>query len=229
MPKSTRRAYRTGLSREIVISAALALTVDCGLDGWSMRDLTAHLDTSLSVIYHHVGDKERVCAAVVDRIYAEMDLSLDSSDWRTFLHNVLSAMIDRLTHYPGVAAWLLRNGPQTEQLLPVLDIGVSRMLEAGWGQEAAVAYSVAFNTCLASIALGDADAGSTTPGLAGLGRMLESQQTLGPGATQMRGLLTHFTDDDTARQQYCRYTLDRILDGLDARLREIESGRTTNA
>lgn len=227
MSKSPRRTYRTGLSREIIIDAALALTVECGLDGWSMRDLTGYLDTSLSVIYHHVGDKERVCASVVDRIYAEMDLAIDESDWRTLLHGVLSSMIDHLAHYPGVAGWLLRNGPQTEQLLPLLDVGVTRMLEAGWGDEAAIAYSFAFNTCLGAIALGDLDVGNPDSGLAGLGRMIESHPSVGTGAAQMQWMVARFTGDvanrAAARREYCRYVLDRVVDSLEARLREIES------
>ncbi|GAB3837107.1 TetR/AcrR family transcriptional regulator [Micromonospora andamanensis] len=227
MSKSPRRTYRTGLSREIVVDAAVALTVERGLDGWSMRDLTAYLDTSLSVIYHHVGDKERVCASVVDRIYAGMNLAVDESDWRTLLHDVLTLMIDHLARYPGVASWLLRNGPQTELLLPLLDVGVTRMLEAGWGDEAAIAYSFAFNTCLGAIALGDLDVSDPDSGLVGLGRMLESHPSTGSGAAQMQWMVARFTGDvadrAAARQEYCRYTLDRILDGLEARLSEIVS------
>ncbi|MER7459777.1 TetR/AcrR family transcriptional regulator [Micromonospora sp. NPDC126480] len=229
MSQSSRRAYRRGLSRELVIDAALALTAERGLDGWSMRDLTSHLDTSLSVIYHHVGDRERVCASVVDRIFTEMDLVIDGSDWRTLLRTVLSAMIEHLVVYPGVAAWLLRNGPQTEQLLPLLDAGVTRMLDAGWGEEAAIAYSFAFNACLGAIALGDQDLGATGAGLAGLGQLIESQPSVGSGAARMRVMVARFTGDVTeraaARRDYCRYTLDRVLGGLEARLREIEDAR----
>ncbi|MBF6088258.1 TetR/AcrR family transcriptional regulator [Nocardia cyriacigeorgica] len=78
----SRRAYRTGLTAAAITDAAVALTAERGLDGWTMRDLTARLDTSLSVIYHHIGDRERVCAAVVDTICADMRLPLDGTDWR---------------------------------------------------------------------------------------------------------------------------------------------------
>ncbi|MBF6396549.1 TetR/AcrR family transcriptional regulator [Nocardia cyriacigeorgica] len=78
----SRRAYRTGLTAAAITDAAVALTAERGLDGWTMRDRTARLDTSLSVIYHHIGDRERVCAAVVDTICADMRLPLDGTDWR---------------------------------------------------------------------------------------------------------------------------------------------------
>ncbi|WP_081706215.1 TetR/AcrR family transcriptional regulator [Nocardia sp. CNY236] len=227
MSTRSRRAYRTGLSRALIVDAAQALTVERGLAGWGMRDVAARLDTSLSVIYHHVGDRDAVCAAVVDRVYAEMDLQLDTTNWRELLHGVLTSMIDHLSGYPGVATWLLRNGPQTEALLPVLDAGVTLMLEAGWGEESAAAYSVAFNTCLGLIALGDQQIGAADPGLSGLLDMLDADSSAGPGAKQMQQMVERFTTDaerEATRREYCRYALERVLDGLQVRLDQLTSG-----
>ncbi|WP_081706485.1 TetR/AcrR family transcriptional regulator [Nocardia sp. CNY236] len=230
MSPSSRRAYRTGLSRELIIDAAQALTAERGLDGWSMRDLAARLDTSLSVIYHHVGDRDAVCAAVVDRVYAEMDIQLDTTNWRRLLYGVLSSMISHLFRYPGVATWLLRNGPQTEALLPTVDVGVTLMLEAGWGEESAAAYSVAFNTCLGLIALGDQQVAGADLGLSGLLTVLDSDPSDAPGARQMQQLVEQFTNDterDATWKNYCLYALDRVLDGLQVRLDQLTSGPIT--
>ncbi|NNH73600.1 TetR family transcriptional regulator [Nocardia uniformis] len=229
MPKGSRRTYRTGLSRAAIVDAALALTAERGLDGWSMRDLTARLDTSLSVIYHHVGDRGRVCAAVVDRVYADMGASLDETDWRKLLYGVLSAMIDHMARYPGVAAWLLRNGPQTEQLIPVLDAGITCMLDAGWGDEAADAYSIAFNTTLGLIALGDQRVGENADlGIAGLQHLIAADPAAGRGAKQMQRMVEQFVASDAAQREavqreYCRYALDRVLDGLEVRLHALRT------
>ncbi|MEV0250773.1 TetR/AcrR family transcriptional regulator [Nocardia sp. NPDC050712] len=228
MTKGARRAYKTGLSRGVIVEAALGLTAERGLDGWSMRDLTARLDTSLSVIYHHVGDRQRVSAAVIDRIFAEFELRLDEPDWRALLHGILSQVIEHLSRYPGTATWLLRNGPQTEQLLPSLDAGMSRMLEAGWGAEAAIAFSTAFNTCLGLIALGDqrsSDAGER--GMAGLEALLTAHPDAGPGAQEMLRMVRRYVGDpaerDVAHREQCRYALARMLDGMSARLELIRS------
>ncbi|MFC9895341.1 TetR/AcrR family transcriptional regulator [Nocardia sp. NPDC127579] len=223
MTKGARRAYKTGLSRGVIVEAALGLTAERGLDGWSMRDLTGRLDTSLSVIYHHVGDRQQVSAAVIDRIYGAMDLRLDEPDWRTLLHGILSQIIDQMSRYPGTATWLLRNGPQTEQLVPSLDAGMSRMLEAGWGAEAAIAFSVAFNTCLGMIALGDQRASAAgEQGMTGLQTLLAAQPEPGPGAQEMLRMVRRYVagpaERDAAHREQCRYALDRMLDGMADRL-----------
>ncbi|ONM47299.1 TetR/AcrR family transcriptional regulator [Nocardia donostiensis] len=225
MSRSSRRTYHTGLTREAITEAAVALTAERGLDGWSMRDLTSRLDTSLSVIYHHIGDREHVCAAAIDKIFSDMSLPLEEAQWRRWLHGFLLPMIDHLAHYPGVAAWLLRNGPQIEQLLPTLETGMSRMLDAGFGDEAAYAYSFAFNSCLGLIALGDQQPRDNVSGLVGLERMIESSPATGSAAGQMQQLIARFTGDsatrESARREYNRYALDRILDGLQTRLHEL--------
>ncbi|WP_194819213.1 TetR/AcrR family transcriptional regulator [Nocardia sp. XZ_19_385] len=210
----------------MIVEAALALTAERGLDGWSMRDLTARLDTSLSVIYHHVGDRQRVCAAVIDRIFGEIDMDLGEADWRKLLQGILSQIIEHFSGYRGTATWLLRNGPQTEELLPSLDAGMTRMLEAGWGDEAAIAYSVAFNTCLGMIALGDqraSDAGEQ--GMAGLQSLLASHPDAGPGAQEMLRMVRQYVgspeERDAAHREQCRYALERTLDGMAARLEVI--------
>ncbi|GAB2674439.1 TetR/AcrR family transcriptional regulator [Nocardia goodfellowii] len=228
MTKGSRRAYRTGLAPGVIVDAALALTAERGLDGWSMRDLTGRLDTSLSVIYHHVGDRQRVCAAVIDRIFGAIDMRLDEPDWRQLLHGILSQVIDHLSGYPGTATWLLRNGPQTERLLPSLDAGMTRMLEAGWGSEAAIAFSVAFNTCLGLIALGDQRASEAgEQGMAGLQGLLEAHPDAGPGAQEMLRMVRQYVgsprDRDAAHREQCRYALARMLDGMAARLEVIKA------
>ncbi|MEV6280354.1 TetR/AcrR family transcriptional regulator [Nocardia sp. NPDC051832] len=228
MAKGSRRAYRTGLSRAVIVEGALALTAERGLDGWSMRDLTGRLDTSLSVIYHHVGDRQRVCAAVIDRIFAEIDLNLGEPDWRKLLHGILSQIIEHFSGYPGTATWLLRNGPQTEELLPSMDAGMTRMLEAGWGEEAAIAYSVAFNSCLGMIALGDQRASDDGElGMAGLQSLLAGRPDAGPGAQEMLRMVRRYVGNprerDAAHREQCRYALERTLEGMAARLEVIRN------
>lgn len=222
-----RRAYRIGMTRDAIVTAAVDLTRAKGLDGWSMRDLAAHLDTSLSVLYHHLGDRDRVTAAVVERIWTEIEAPVDEPNWRRWLYGVLAPLNDHLRQYPGVATWFLRNGPQLEALMPVVDAGVSRLLEAGFGDEAALAYTVAFNTCIGLIATGERYVrGESDSSMASLARMLDTTPTAGPGTENLRQMVAQYADDDGAARDQARrilytYALERTLDGLETRLQHL--------
>ncbi|WP_406276477.1 hypothetical protein OH799_05720 [Nocardia sp. NBC_00881] len=214
------------MTRDAIVTAAVDLTRTNGLDGWSLRDLAAHLDTSLSVIYHHLGDRDRVTAAVAERVWTMIEVPLDEPDWRRWLYGVLAPMNDHLRQYPGVAAWFLRNGPQLEVLMPVVDAGVSRLLEAGFGDEAALAYAMAFNTCIGLIATGERYVrGDTDSSMASLARMLDSTPSAGPGTAHLRQMVAQYADDGESRDQARRilytYALERTLDGLETRLRQV--------
>ena len=56
------------LSREVVLDAATAMVEAEGVDGLSMRALAAKLGVAVTSIYWHVGNKDEVLTALVDRI-----------------------------------------------------------------------------------------------------------------------------------------------------------------
>ena len=60
------------LSRERVLDAAMAIVESDGVDRLSMRALAAKLGVAVTGIYWHVGNKEELLAALVERIGAEV-------------------------------------------------------------------------------------------------------------------------------------------------------------
>ena len=59
---------RAGLDHDEVVDHALALVVDGGPDALTMRKLAADLDVTPTTIYWHVGTRDEVVAAVIDRV-----------------------------------------------------------------------------------------------------------------------------------------------------------------
>jgi AcrR family transcriptional regulator len=59
------------MSRERIIDAAVALVEAGGVDELSMRKLAAELGVAPTTIYWHVGDRDAVLDAVVDRVVAD--------------------------------------------------------------------------------------------------------------------------------------------------------------
>ncbi len=69
---STTVRNRPPLSREKVVDVALELLRSEGLDGLTVRGLAAKLGVAVTAIYWHVGDKQALLDAVVDRIVGEL-------------------------------------------------------------------------------------------------------------------------------------------------------------
>lgn len=68
---------RAGLDRDEVVDHALALVVEGGPGALTMRKLAADLDVTPTTIYWHVGSRDEVVAAVIDRVaqtYADAEV-----------------------------------------------------------------------------------------------------------------------------------------------------------
>ena len=60
------------LSRDRVLDVAMTIVESDGIDALSMRALAAKLDVATTAIYWHVGNKDELLAALVERIGAEV-------------------------------------------------------------------------------------------------------------------------------------------------------------
>ncbi|HEU6454150.1 MAG TPA: TetR/AcrR family transcriptional regulator, partial [Roseateles sp.] len=65
-----RPAQGTGVGREEILSAALALLTESGKQGLTMRALASRLGVTAMSLYHHVDDRIGLLRAVSDRVYA---------------------------------------------------------------------------------------------------------------------------------------------------------------
>ncbi|MEM7272649.1 MAG: TetR/AcrR family transcriptional regulator C-terminal domain-containing protein [Actinomycetota bacterium] len=74
---------RPNLTRELIAETALRLTDEDGLSGLSMRKLGAELGVEAMSLYHYVSNKDDLLDAVLDRLYAEIELPRDipDDDW----------------------------------------------------------------------------------------------------------------------------------------------------
>lgn len=79
-------ADRPTLTRERVVSEAVALADDTGLAALSMRALARRLGVEAMSLYHHVRDKSALLDAMLDTVLTEMHLPGPDGDWRAELH-----------------------------------------------------------------------------------------------------------------------------------------------
>ena len=73
---------RTPVSRERALDAAMKLADEKGLPALTMRSLAQELGVEAMSLYHHVANKDDILNGMVDRVFAEIELSESGGDWR---------------------------------------------------------------------------------------------------------------------------------------------------
>jgi len=79
---------RRTLTRDAVLDAAVQIADADGLDALSMRRLGTELGVEAMSLYNHVTNKDDLLRGIVDRVWSELDLALDETDWRAGLHRL---------------------------------------------------------------------------------------------------------------------------------------------
>lgn len=147
--------YHVGLTPERVIDEALALTRETHLMSWSIRDLARRLGVAPSAIYHHVGGKGLLCRAVMDRVLVRIELPDSHLPWQDWFRTLLNTMGLIVAEYPGAAKWMVMHGPTMPGSLPILEVGMTMLRKAGFGERTTYAYALLVNNALLTIAEGD--------------------------------------------------------------------------
>jgi AcrR family transcriptional regulator len=218
-PRSARD--QDPLTAAEIVEAAVALTAERGLPGWSLRDLAAALDCWPTAITHHLGDRTKVEIAVVDAILRRLPLPDPALAWRPWFHALLTSMRPVLLAYPGVAGWLGVAAPAVPAATDIMDEGLGRLSAAGFGDEAPAAYITLINAAVHPVAAeNERDAAPKLRDT--IGRRLTElrDDPARPGAGALAAALT----SDWKREEIFTYTVERTLDGVEARLAVLLGG-----
>ena len=122
---STRRPP---LRRETVLSSAVALADESGLDAVSMRNLAVRLGVVPMAIYNHVASKDQLMSGMVDVIVAQIEPPPAGLGWKLDVRQrMLSARAVMLRH-PWAAQLMASRPYATPVVLQYVDslIGVFR-------------------------------------------------------------------------------------------------------
>ncbi|WP_344874445.1 TetR/AcrR family transcriptional regulator [Allokutzneria multivorans] len=230
MNRSRASAGLPPITPELVVDAAVRLTVRDGLEGWSVRQLAAELGVGAAVVYHHVGDRQKVTMAVTERVIAQVPVPGADLPWRDWFGALLSDVRKVALHYHGVARQMVLLGPVVDAAREIIGEGVGVLKAAGFGDEAATIYSFLVNTAFNLIAVED-DRNAQPES------RLEHARTLADLADEQGGsglaamgewLRARSTDLDKLRAydaEFYRYCVERALDGAQARLVAIRRRR----
>ncbi len=112
------RGERAGISRQDVISAALAIVRADGLDALSMRRVATALGVAPNALYSHVADKAELVDALLDAVLADVAIPR-RGDWRTRIERLLLDSRRVLLGNPDLVPLFLarpNNGPNALRL-----------------------------------------------------------------------------------------------------------------
>ncbi len=148
------------LSRERIVTAALALVDAEGLQAVSTRRLAAELGVSGPSLYNHFPNKDEILDAVADTVVAEVDLSMfdagrDGPDhWRPALLAWARSYRAALTAHPHIVPLLAQGPGRRPTGLRMADAVFGAMVRAGWPPAHATRVGALMRYFVAGSALG---------------------------------------------------------------------------
>ena len=91
---------RAPLSRERVVTAAMALADEKGEAGVTMRAVAARLGVEAMSLYNHVAGREALLDGMVDAVFGEIELPAAGTDWKTAMRDRAASARAALRRHP---------------------------------------------------------------------------------------------------------------------------------
>ena len=225
-PAAPHGGRRTRLNRERVLRAALTVADAGGLDSLTIRSLASELGVKPMSVYHYVANKSEIVDALVDMVFAEIELPEPGVDWRTAMDRRAHSARASLARHPWAIALLESRTTPGPANLRHHDAVIATLRGAGFSP-AMTAHAYAL---LDAYVYGFSVQAATLP--------FETPEDLGELAEPMLELMTpaqypHLAEMATSYYlqpgydfaDEFRFGLDLVLDGIEQRL-EAESSRT---
>jgi TetR/AcrR family transcriptional regulator, tetracycline repressor protein len=144
-------AERTRLTRAAVVDRALALADAAGLEALTIRKLTTELGVTPMALYWHFRGKDELLEGLAERLWSEMDLTVDrSAPWTEQLRWLLSSLLAMLRAHPAATQLLARSDiEKSGSALNAIEVTLDLLRTAGLSpQEASAVARSAFWTGL---------------------------------------------------------------------------------
>ena len=137
MPTS-RVGRKPRVSRDQVLDAALEIADEGGLAAVTMTNVGARLGVEAMSLYRHIGNKEEMLDGLVDRVYGEIEVPVDATDWREALRRQAVSAHDVLRRHPWAIAVMESRAQPGPANLGHHDAMVGILFRAGFDGPSAV-------------------------------------------------------------------------------------------
>ena len=211
----------SGLTRESVAQAALERLDAEGIDRLSMRRLAEELGVGTMTLYGYFRSKEELLDAVVDAGLSDLELPPRPAGMREALRAFALAARDVLVRHPALVE-IRGSGPILRPRgFRITDVGIRILIDAGFGPEdAARSFRLLFEYVF-GFSIVNRRPPSDELRREALASIVSLPPSEFPGITAVADEMA----EAVGGEGQFEYGLDRILDGLEARLARRHRGR----
>ena len=219
MTTTMNAPHRIPLTRERVIDAALRLADEGGIEALSMRKLGHALGVEAMAVYYHFANKDRVLDGIVDLVFAEIDLPVLGSDWRTAMRVRGIAVRDAMARHRWAIGMMESRANPGPASLAHHDAVIGCLLAGGFDMAmAAHAYSV-LDSYIYGFALTKMNLPFETTGVAEVAETMLEPYPMDAYPHLVAFITDHATQPGYDFADEFEYGLDLVLDGLERELR----------
>ena len=118
MAKKTRARTepRVPLNRDRVLSAAVALADETGIESLTMRKLAQSLGVEAMSLYNHVANKDDVLDGIVEAVASEMVATSVEGDWKAAIRASAISYHETMLRHPWTSGLWMRQKPGPSRL-----------------------------------------------------------------------------------------------------------------
>ncbi|MER5808388.1 TetR/AcrR family transcriptional regulator [Streptomyces sp. NPDC002033] len=120
---------------ERIVSTALQIVDDEGVDALSMRTLAQRLGSGTATLYRHFDNRTALVAHVVDRMFGAVELNGDellAMGWQQALRTVAHTMFEALARHRNAARLLVEEIPLGPNAMALREQCVAALLDSGF-------------------------------------------------------------------------------------------------
>jgi AcrR family transcriptional regulator len=212
-PEATTDAP-TGLSKEEVLSAAISLADDGGIQSLSMRNLARRLEVGVMTLYYYVKDKSEIIDGIVDMVVREIELSPGDGDWRSMICRTATSAHRALLRHPWAASLMFSAGDGPARL-DYMESLLGTLRQAGFSAEITHRAYHALDSHIIGFTLWETSIPYTAEELNDLAGAFLQDLRKGQYPYIAEHIATHLGESSDDSKKAFQFGLDLILDGLE--------------
>jgi TetR/AcrR family tetracycline transcriptional repressor len=133
---SGRRRGRPALiSRDQILTVALRIVDERGLQRLTMRRLGTELGVDPMAVYHYIADKAALFDGIVERVYSEVILPARTGHWDQDLRAIVRAVRRTFLAHGETVALLGTRPPITQPAFDLVETITAILLDAGFTEQ----------------------------------------------------------------------------------------------